>query len=580
MENQRLMLAALLSVVILVVWQVMFPPAPPVDEGQNPAVESPQTADGATSSGPPEGASGGAAESMTTESQGSAAADGLLIEPGSEPESPAPFEPIIASSEEELTIETPLLEATFTNKGAQLLSYRIKSQMDDEGEPFELVRRRGSDLYPFALVFGDRGTRLNSALFSHEQRVENGLTVLHFRHASQEKGVAEKIFAWDERGFMTVDVRVEDEGWGVILGPSLGNEKSRGGYTQFLDHAVGYLRAGELETLKAKDLEQDELLPRGSFEWVALENNYFLVAALPGAGFETARVRPVLQREEIEEGKPRYLPIDTSSSEEGLEPEILMILEAEQDRLEMTTYFGSKEYRELAKLPYDLQKTVRWGDWLGVLVKPLYLILGWIYINVISNYGWAIMLVTLLIRLVFFPLTHKSQKSMTKMQQLNPKVQAIRNKFRPKLRDKQGRPNVEAQRQMNEEVMAVYRGAGVNPAAGCLPILLQMPVFFAFYRLLTNSVELRGADWLLWIHDLSSPDPYFILPLLMGATSVLVQRMTPAPPDPMQRRIMQMMPIMFTAFAFYFPSGLVVYWMTNNVLTMGQQSLINRMKES
>ena len=127
--------------------------------------------------------------------------------------------------------------------------------------------------------------------------------------------------------------------------------------------------------------------------------------------------------------------------------------------------------------------------------------------------------------------------------------------------------------------MAVYRGAGVNPASGCLPILLQMPVFFAFFRLLTTAVELRGAGWLAWIHDLSQPDPYYLLPLLMGATSVAMQKMMPASPDPMQRRIMQMMPIVFTAFAFAFPSGLVLYWLTNNILTMAQQALINRMNK-
>ncbi|MEO1083030.1 MAG: membrane protein insertase YidC, partial [Acidobacteriota bacterium] len=492
---------------------------------------------------------------------------------------PEPFVPVVASTEADVVIETDLLRAVFSNKGAQLLSYRIKSQVDSEGEPLELVRHRGTDLYPFALVYGNKGSALNSALFQHEERVEDGLKVLSFKHAS-DAGIAEKTFTWDDRGFMDVDIRVEDEGWGVLLGPSLGNEKGRSGYTQYLDHAVGYLRGGDLETINAKDLDEDKVMPNGYFDWVALENNYFLVAAIPGAGFAEALVRPVLERQEIDPMRPRYLPVDTSASEDGLEPEMLVILNAQNDEMEFRAYFGAKDYRYLATLPFDFQQTVRWGDWLGVIVKPLYLILGWIHANVVANYGWAIMLVTLLIRLVFFPLTHKSQKSMTKMQQLNPKIQAIRTKYRPKMRDKQGRPNVEAQRQMNEEVMAVYKTAGVNPAAGCLPMLLQLPVFFAFYRLLTNSVELRGAEWILWVNDLANADPYFVLPLLMGVTSVLVQRMTPAPPDPMQRRLMQMMPIMFTVFAVYMPSGLLVYWMTNNVLTMGQQSLINRMKES
>lgn len=574
MENQRLMLAALLSVVILVVWQVAFPPPPPVNkqvestEIQEPAAEEKDSDTAVQTLASPDLA---ADESSRTSSDAG-------FESAPEPE-PEPFVPIVAATESDVVVETAVLQATFSNKGAQLLSYRIKSQVDADGEPFELIRHRGTDLYPFALVLGEKGSKLNSALFTHEERVEEGRKILHFKHAS-DAGVAEKVFSWDDRGFMDVEVRVEQDGWGIVLGPSLGNEKGRSGYTQYLDHAVGYLRGGDLETINAKDLEEDKVLPNGYFDWIAMENNYFLVAAIPGTGFAEARVRPVLEREVVDPARPRYLPVDTASTEDDLQPEMLVLLNAQGEELQFRAYLGSKDYSYLADLPYGLQKTVRWGDWLGVLVKPLYLILGWIHANVVSNYGFAIMLVTLLIRLVFFPLTHKSQTSMTKMQLLNPKIQAVRSKYKPKMRDKQGRPNVEAQRQMNEEVMAIYKTAGVNPAAGCLPILLQMPVFFAFYRLLTNSVELRGADWILWIKDLSGPDPYFLLPLLMGVTSVLVQRMTPAPPDPMQRRLMQMMPIMFTAFAIYFPSGLVVYWMTNNVLTMAQQSLINRMKES
>ncbi|MEM8994178.1 MAG: membrane protein insertase YidC [Acidobacteriota bacterium] len=577
------MLAALLSVVILVVWQVIFPPPPPVND-QDQTIELRESLDaeeGIGEDGPAQSDVSASTrdEAATDDRPSGDVSDSADDSSAVEAPEPEPFVSLVASTEEDVVIETELLRAVFSNRGAQLLSYRIKSQVDSEGEPLELVRSRGSDLYPFALVFGNKGSSLNSALFQHEERVEEGSKVLSFKHAS-EAGIAEKTFTWDERGFMDVDIRVEEEGWGVLLGPSLGNEKGRSGYTQYLDHAVGYLRAGDLETINAKDLESDKIMPNGYFDWVALENNYFLVAAIPGAGFAEALVRPVLERQEIDPQRPRYLPVDTSATEEDLEPEMLVILNAQNDELEFRTYFGAKDYRYLSTLPFDFQQTVRWGDWLGVIVKPLYLILGWIHSNIVANYGWAIMLVTLLIRLVFFPLTHKSQKSMTKMQQLNPKVQAIRTKYRPKMRDKQGRPNVEAQRQMNEEVMAVYKTAGVNPAAGCLPVLLQLPVFFAFYRLLTNSVELRGAEWILWVNDLANADPYFVLPLLMGATSVMVQRMTPAPPDPMQRRLMQMMPIMFTVFAVYMPSGLLVYWMANNVLTMGQQSLINRMKES
>jgi YidC/Oxa1 family membrane protein insertase len=168
---------------------------------------------------------------------------------------------------------------------------------------------------------------------------------------------------------------------------------------------------------------------------------------------------------------------------------------------------------------------------------------------------------------------------MTKMQELNPKMQAIRNKYRSKLKDKQGRPNVEAQRQQNEEMMALYKKEGVNPASGCLPMLLQMPVFFAFYNVLAKAVELRQAEWIGWIHDLSAPDPFFVLPILMTASSFMMQRIMPSSPDPMQRRLLQIMPIAFGAFALYFPSGLVLYWFTNNLLTMGQQMLINSLRK-
>lgn len=169
---------------------------------------------------------------------------------------------------------------------------------------------------------------------------------------------------------------------------------------------------------------------------------------------------------------------------------------------------------------------------------------------------------------------------MTRMQELNPKVQAIRTKYRSKLKDKNGRPNPEASRQMNEEVMQVYKKAGVNPAAGCLPILLQAPVFFAFFRLLSTAVELRNAPWIGWVTDLSVADPYYVLPLIMGGTSVALQRMMPAAPDPMQRRMMQLLPIMFTVFAFQFPSGLLIYWITNNVLSMLQQAITVRLKQT
>jgi YidC/Oxa1 family membrane protein insertase len=187
---------------------------------------------------------------------------------------------------------------------------------------------------------------------------------------------------------------------------------------------------------------------------------------------------------------------------------------------------------------------------------------------------------TVLIKLVLLPVTHKSTMSMRKMQELNPKVQGIRDRYRTKLKDKQGRPNLEAQRKMNEEVMAIYKEAGVNPAGGCFPLLLQMPILFAFYGLLSSAAELRKAPWMLWIHDLSVQDPYLVLPIIMGITQFIQVRMGPQTGDPMQRRLFQFMPLAMTFMFIYFPSGLVLYWLTNNILTILQLQVYNRQQKA
>lgn len=579
METRRLMMAVLLSVLILVVWQQIFPPTPPVQPG---------TTENAQSVGPgQEGEVGTAGPSGSTNGDAAPGSDSGVeasfvagTEPPPEEEVEEPLVIVAAERQERVEVEVPGAEVVFDNRGAQLVSYRLVRHQNAKGKHLDLVRSRGDDLYPFSLVYPDRGSELNSALFAWEEgQSEDGRQQIIFRHTS-EAGSAEKIFRWNASGFMEVEIRVENErGWGVVLGPGINNEVSRSSYGQRVDKLVGYRQGNEIETLRNDDVEEDTAISSVGLSWVTIEDNFFLVAAMPKEGLREVIVRPVLQRAEILEGRPRFLSSETSSKEKDLDPEQLVILTAEDGSLGLTTYFGAKRYSFLSEQPYGLEQTIRWGTYIGLLAKPLYILLEWLHTNSIPNYGWAIVLTTLILRLLFFPLTHKSQKSMSKMQELNPKVQAIRTKYRSKLRDKQGRPNLDAQKQMNEEVMSVYRNAGVNPASGCLPMLLQMPVFFAFFRLLTTAVELRGAEWLGWIQDLSQPDPYYLLPLVMGASSLAMQKMMPSSPDPMQRRIMQIMPIAFTAFAFAFPSGLVLYWMTNNILTMAQQYLINRMKE-
>ena len=579
MENRRLLLAVFLSALVLMVWYSIFPPPPPrtvspadpSGEGFVPPEQS------ATMS---EQQDGSVSESSRDE-QRLLDEDGIIgaAEPRSEPLIEFDQEVVAAELEERPVLETETVRLEFSNRGAQLLSFRLKDHMEGE-EALELIRDRGSDPHPFALVAGgEKWHRLNKALFLWSlDEADSGEQVLRFRHRS-ERGAAEKEFRMTQDGVLRVKMTVlQDESWSFILGPGLRNLTEKEAGSQFVQREVGYRRGETLETLAPKKQDGDFFIPASGLRWATLEDNYFLNAVIPQRGLREITVKPVFQRQETEQDRARFLSIDTREDTEGLSREQLLFVEANGQQMEVEVLFGAKRYSRLVKLPHGLEETVRWG-WFGFLAKPLYYALEWIHRNMVANYGWAIVLVTCLIRLLFFPLTHKSQESMAKMQELNPKVQAIRNKYRGKVKDKQGRPNVEAQRQMNEEVMKVYKAAGVNPASGCFPILLQMPVFFAFFRLLSTAVELRGAPWLGWIKDLSVPDPYYILPILMGVTSVLMQKMMPAAPDPMQRRMMQLLPIMFMFFAFAFPSGLVLYWVTNNLLSMLQQGAMMKLKK-
>ncbi len=575
MENRRLLLAVFLSALILIIWNSVFPPVPPVEPPPAVPIDSGNDLPGNQA---PESQTPGEA----TAAEDPSVAEGTALE--EEPQSLLEFETetVAAEAEELPVLENETVRLQFSSRGAQLISVLLKDYEGADGEPLEMVRDRGSDPHPFALVVvGEKSHRLNNALFVWEQEEdENGDRTLHFRHKS-DRGAAEKVFRLNPQGFVSVQITVErDRQWSVMLGPGLRNLTDSESGNRFIQQAVGYKRGDELSTIAQKEDEIDSIGARG-LRWVTLEDNFFLMAVMPQGGLAEVIVLPWLQKKEYEADQRRFFPADTAPSEDEEEDTTkvqALLLEASGPRLEALTFFGAKRYSRLVELPYGLEDTVRWG-WFGFLAKPLYFALEWIHEKIVPNYGWSIVLVTILIRLLFFPLTHKGQQSMARMQQLNPKVQAIRTKYRSKLKDKQGRPNVDAQRQMNEEVMKVYKSAGVNPMGGCLPMLLQMPVFFAFFKLLSTAVELRNAPWIGWIGDLSIPDPYYVLPILMGVTSVAMQRMMPAAPDPMQRRMMQMLPLVFMFVAFAFPSGLVLYWVTNNLLSMVQQAITTKLKK-
>ncbi|HEX6901752.1 MAG TPA: membrane protein insertase YidC [Thermoanaerobaculia bacterium] len=556
MDNRRLLVAFTLSLVVIVVWYWLFPPPKPAPP--RPPAEQERVAPAT----PP--ASPGAAASPA---------------PGAAAAPAAPAQRIEAAAEERITLTDGTQRAVLTNRGAQLLSMIVPEKTKGAGGELEMVRRRVAGPYPYALVVrGALSHPLNDALFRAE-RSADGRSVL-FRYTGP-LGSAEKRFRLNDRGLLEVDVRVPGRtDWRVLVGPGIRNPTPEELESRFELRRAVYRAGGDVERLDAAGEEAPVAIPGTGLGWAGLEDTYFLSAQIPQGTVDRAVLTPVFVQP-VEKTGARFIPVppeDQITPElKDLPREFFLSFQPEADRLALVSYWGAKEYERLASLPYGLQETVQLGAF-SFLARPLLAGLHWIYDNMVANYGWAIVLMTVLIKILTLPLTHHSTKSMKKMQDLNPKVQAIRDRYRTKLRDKQGRPNMEMQQKMNQEVMAVYKEAGVNPASGCFPLLLQMPILFAFYSLLSSAVELRKAPWALWIHDLSMHDPYYVLPIVMGLTQFLQVRLGPQAGDPMQRRLFQLMPLIMTFVFLGFPSGLVLYWLTNNVLTIIQLQIYNRLQ--
>ncbi len=303
---------------------------------------------------------------------------------------------------------------------------------------------------------------------------------------------------------------------------------------------------------KAEKLDRDDLLEGGPYNfesddgWYASIQHHFLTAIVPAADtrniFQVQLANTTLTASVIE-AKKTIAPGQTAT-------------------FTRTLFVGPKLQSQLEEIHPRLRLSVDYG-WLTILSQPMFWLLAWIY-KFVGNWGWAIIGVTILIKLAFYKLTEASGRSMAKMREIQPRMNALQDRYKD---DKQA---------LSQAMMDLYKREKVNPAAGCLPILIQMPFFLSFYWVLVESVEMRQAPFALWITDLSSRDPFFILPLIMGAAMLFQQKLNPAPADPVQARVMQIMPIMFTGFFAFFPSGLVLYWVTNTLLSIAQQWKINK----
>jgi len=306
---------------------------------------------------------------------------------------------------------------------------------------------------------------------------------------------------------------------------------------------------------KSQKLDRDDLLDDGDYTfksaagWYGSIQHHFLSVIIPESGTDQA------YRVKVKDDRTTASAIGSTST----------IAPGSSKTFKTTAFVGPKLQAQLELIDPKLKLTVDYG-WLTLLSNPLFMLLSFVY-GYLGNWGVAIIVVTFLIKAVFYKLTETSGRSMAKMRNLQPRMKALQDRYKD---DRQA---------LSQAMMELYKREKVNPAAGCLPILIQMPFFLAFYWVLLESVEMRQAPFALWITDLSTRDPYFILPLIMGAAMFMQQRLNPAPADPVQAKVMQIMPIMFTGFFAFFPSGLVLYWVTNTVLSIAQQWKINTVVE-
>jgi YidC/Oxa1 family membrane protein insertase len=540
MENKRLILAIVLSFLVLVLYQVIFMKNKPQPEAQ------PQ----------PE-------KLAVTEKQAQPTAEKTL------PTLPAPapekegkmgegqrYEEVKAQAEEQVVIETSLYRAVWTNRGASLRSWKLKMHRNEQKEELELVSRRASEVgrYPFFLETQDANL---------DQVVNNNLFVPSVRSLTLGDGEAGEVsFEYSDRnnvkinkvfvfygGTYDFDVRIDlwKEGQKIdprlIWGPGIGDPLVTGKRQQFGGGAGVAVFAGEKVYRMDERKYKSEANAFNFANWAAFEDNY--MAAL----FVTPPQQGSALFEREGEGQNYVFFLSVSLPEKA--------------------YIGPKEFDRLKEFGHSAKKLINFG-FFGAITEVLLISIKFIH-RYVPNWGFSIIILTLIIKILFFPLTYSGTRSMARMQELQPKIKALRAKY------KKAKQDIAQRRQMNEEMMKLYKEHGINPAGGCLPMLIQIPVFWGFFRLLVVAVELRQSPFILWIKDLTVHDPYYVTPVLMGVTQYISQKMTPTTADPAQAKMMLIMPVVMTFFFMNFQAGLVLYWLTNNVLQIGQQYLMNRM---
>jgi YidC/Oxa1 family membrane protein insertase len=501
----------------------------------------------------------------------------------------APVAPVAAATvseanAREFLVETSKVKATFSNRGGVITHWILKEFRNDSGQPLDLVPSgAGPDaIKPFTLSVDDKALtdRLKNAIYRVTvdgapvgERVDATAQpkTIVFEAAAADGFSVKKTFAVEPTTYVIAfgaDVEANGQRLNPAInwGPGLGDEIARAKPASFFSPSyntpaqaiVHKVTPGTLWTSRGFERVPATATAsqEGGFLFAGVSDHYFASMLLNATNTQAFRID--------------YAPVTVPQTDDpqitGRYVAYSIRFQSPQDQSRF--FYGPKSFEDLRAIDPEATRVINFGifAWLGV---PLLGALKWIH-GYIGNWGWAIIVLTILINVALFPLRHKSVVSMRKMQKVQPQLKAIQDRYaKYKVTDPE-------RQKMNTEVMELYKQHGVNPASGCLPTLLTFPFLFAFYGMLGQSIEIRGADFAGWLHNLSAPDPYYILPLVFGAIQVYQMKITPTAGDPQQQKVMMMMPIMFTFMSLNFPSGLVLYWLVSTLLAIGQQQVTTR----
>ncbi|HPP98584.1 MAG TPA: membrane protein insertase YidC [Ottowia sp.] len=476
------------------------------------------------------------------------------------PASAAPTAP--AAPRERVEVSTDVLKLVFDTEGGSIVrsEFRKFDETGHPGQPFVLLDDSAARTYQAqsGLIGGAFPTHKTAMRFSGERTLADGANELVLRFESPEQGGVRLVKTYTlKRGDYVARVRHEVvNAGGEPVSPQLYVQLVRDGnpapggtsfYSTFTGPAF-YTDAKKFQKVEFADIDKGkaEFVTQAPDGWVAMVQHYFASAWLlpPGMAHDNFARK-----------------LDNALYAAGMIAPMGAIAPGASQAVETRLFIGPQDEKVLEGIAPGLELVKDYG-YFTILAKPLYWLLDKLH-GVLGNWGWAIVALVVLLKIAFYWLNAKAYASMAKMKSINPRIQEMRERLK------------DSPQQMQQEMMRIYREEKVNPMGGCLPIMIQIPVFIALYWVLLSSVEMRNAPWILWIKDLSTPDPYYILPLLMTVTSMLQTALNPAPPDPMQAKMMWIMPLVFSVMFFLFPAGLVLYWVTNNILTIAQQWVIN-----